>query len=62
MFSHDNLIQVEFDQNELKELCIQRHTLIKERSKLKIQLLSYLDRVFPELEHSLVKPVSIPKR
>lgn len=55
MFSHANLIKEEFNQNELKELCIQRHALIKEQSKLKIQLLSYLDRVFPELEHVVGK-------
>ena len=39
----------------MKELCIQRHTLINEQSKLKIQFLSYLDRVFPELEHVVSK-------
>ena len=55
MFSYANLIKEEFNQNELKELCIQRHTLINEQSKLKIQLLSYLDRVFPELEHVVGK-------
>lgn len=55
MFSHANLVKEEFNQNELKELCIQRHTLINEQLKLKIQLLSYLDRVFPELEHVVSK-------
>lgn len=50
MFSSEELIQEEFNQNDLKELCTQRDDLLKESSKLKIQLLSYLDRVFPELE------------
>ena len=50
MFSSEELIQEDFTQNDLKELCTQRDDLLKESSKLKIQLLSYLDRVFPELE------------
>ena len=50
MFSHMELIQEEFNNNELKELCSQRDALMNESSKLKIQLLSYLDRVFPELQ------------
>lgn len=50
MFSHNDLINQEFIQNELKELCTQRDVLITQHSKLKIQLLTYLDRVFPELE------------
>lgn len=49
-FEYKNLLQVEFESNEMKELSIQRDTLIKDSSKLKIKLLSYLDRVFPELE------------
>jgi transposase len=50
MFSSEELIQEDFTQNDLKELCTQRDDLLKESSKLKTQLLSYLDRVFPELE------------
>ena len=49
-FEYKNLLQVEFESNEIKELSIQRDTLIKDSSRLKIKLLSYLDRVFPELE------------
>ena len=35
--------------NELKELCLQRSFLIESSTRLKIKLVSYLDRVFPEL-------------
>lgn len=49
-FDYSRLLQEEFESNELKELCIQRDSLIKDSSTLKIKLLSYLDRVFPELE------------
>ena len=49
-FEYKKLLQVEFESNEMKELSIQRDTLIKDSSRLKIKLLSYLDRVFPELE------------
>ena len=50
MFSYKELIEQEFSQNDLKELCSQRDALLTQSSALKIQLLSYLDRVFPELE------------
>jgi len=50
MLSYKDLIQEEFCINDLKELCIQRDYLISESTSLKIKLLSYLDRVFPELE------------
>ena len=49
-FDYSRLLKQEFESNELKELCIQRDSLIKDSSKLKIKLLTYLDRVFPELE------------
>lgn len=55
MFSHMDLLEKEFNQNDLKEFCTQRDSLLKEYSKLKIKLLSYLDRVFPELEHVVGK-------
>lgn len=45
-----HLLEEDFFLNELKELCVQRNALIKQSSRLKIQLLTYLDRVFPELE------------
>jgi len=47
---HKDLLNEEFMMNELKELCIHRDDLIKQSSALKIKLLTYLDRVFPELE------------
>lgn len=50
MFSHNDLVEQEVIQNELKELCSQRDALLTQQSALKIQILSYLDRVFPELE------------
>ena len=47
---HKDLLNEEFQMNELKELCIHRDDLIKLSSALKTRLLTYLDRVFPELE------------
>ena len=49
-FEYFNLEQEEFFNNELKELALQRHFLMKDSSKMKIKLKSYLDKVFPELE------------
>ena len=54
-FEYRNLIEDDFFLNELKELSIQRDALMKQSSRLKIQLLSYLDRVFPELESVVSK-------
>ena len=50
-----NLIEDDFFLNELKELSIQRDSLLKRSSSLKTQLLTYLDRVFPELESIVSK-------
>ncbi len=50
-----NLLAEEFESNELKELCTQRVSLIENSSKLKIKLLTYLDKVFPELESVVSK-------
>lgn len=49
LLEHKNLIDEEFEVNELKELCLQRSFLMENSTKLKIKLVSYLDRVFPEL-------------
>ena len=49
LLEHKNLIDEEFEVNELKELCLQRGFLMENSTKLKIKLVSYLDRVFPEL-------------
>jgi transposase len=49
-FEYRHLLEENFFLNELKELCIHRDAIMKRSSRLKIQLLSYLDRVFPELE------------
>ena len=49
-FEYRHLLEENFFLNELKELCIHRDSMMKRSSRLKIQLLSYLDRVFPELE------------
>ena len=54
-FEYRNLIEDDFFLNELKELSIQRDSLLKRSSSLKIQLLTYLDRVFPELESIVSK-------
>lgn len=49
LLEHKYLINEEFSNNELKELCLQRDYLIKHSTNLKIKLVSYLDRTFPEL-------------
>ena len=49
LLEHKKLINEEFEVNELKELCLQRSFLMENSTKLKIKLVSYLDRVFPEL-------------
>lgn len=49
-FEYRNLMNEEFQINELKDLSLQRHFLMTDSSKMKIKLKSYLDRVFPELE------------
>ncbi len=53
---HKDLLEEEFQMNELKELCIHRDDLMKQSSALKTKLLTYLDRVFPELESIVDKP------
>ena len=54
-FEYRNLIEDDFFLNELKELSIQRDSLLKRSSSLKTQLLTYLDRVFPALESIVSK-------
>lgn len=49
LLEHKRLLSQEFEVNDLKELCLQRDFLINEKSKAKIKLVSYIDRVFPEL-------------
>ena len=49
LLEHKNLINEEFSINELKELCLQRDYLMRNQTQIKIKLVSYLDRVFPEL-------------
>ena len=49
LLEYKNLINESFSINELKELCLQRNYLLENQTKLKIKLVSYLDRVFPEL-------------
>lgn len=49
LLEYKNLINESFSINELKELCLQRSYLLENQTKLKIKLVSYLDRVFPEL-------------
>lgn len=55
LFEHDHLINEEFVMNDLKELCLQRDYLIRSSAALKIKMISYLDRVFPELESTISK-------
>ena len=50
---HNRLLEEKFYSNDLKELCLQRHFLIENSIKLKIKLVSFLDRVFPELESTI---------
>ena len=54
-FEHSHLRSEEFVMNDLEELCIQRDYLTKASTALKIKLVSYLDRVFPELESTIPK-------
>ena len=53
LFEHDHLKNEEFVMNDLKELCLQRDSLIRSSTTLKIKMISYLDRVFPELESTI---------
>jgi transposase len=55
LFEHDHLKNEEFVMNDLKELCLQRDFLIQTSTSLKIKMVSYLDRVFPELENVIPK-------
>ena len=55
LLEHNHLFGQEFLMNELRELCIQRDFLIKSSTTLKIKLVSYLDRTFPELETVIPK-------
>lgn len=55
LLEHKYLIDEEFSNNELKELCLQRDYLIRNSSQIKIKLVSYLDRVFPELSSTIPK-------
>ena len=55
LLEHDHLTEKEFLMNDLKEYCVQRDYLIKRSAELKIKLISYLDRVFPELESTIPK-------
>lgn len=55
LLEHKHLLEEEFYNNELKELCLQRHFLIESSTRLKIKLTSYLDRVFPELQTTIPK-------
>lgn len=55
LLEHKYLIDEEFSNNELKELCLQRDYLIRNSSQIKIKLVSYLDRVFPELSNTIPK-------
>lgn len=49
-FEYKNLLNQKFASNQLRELCLHRHSLKQSSTALKIKLISYLDRVFPELE------------
>lgn len=59
----------DLDYIELKELCRFRQKLVKQRTRLKIQLTSYVDQVFPELQYffksglhllSILSPIACP--
>jgi transposase len=49
-FEYNNLLTQQFASNELRELCLHRYSPKQNSTALKIKLISYLDRVFPELE------------
>ena len=55
LLEHNHLVSEEYSMNDLRELCVQRDSLIRNSSALKIKLVSYLDRVFPELENAIPK-------
>jgi len=55
LLEHKHLLNREFQVNDLRELCIQRDFLIKNSVTLKIKLVSFLDRTFPELESVIPK-------
>jgi transposase len=48
-FHHTASTRASASSNELYQLCITRDSLVRKRSRSKIQLVSYLDRIFPEL-------------
>ncbi len=54
-FEYKNLLVQQFASNQLRELCLHRHSLKQNSTALKIKLISYLDRVFPELESIIGK-------
>ncbi len=43
--------KVDFDTMRLKDICRFRHKLVKSKTRLKIQLKSYMDVLFPELQY-----------
>lgn len=49
-FNLHDLLEDEFTINDLKELSLQRQSLIESSTAYKIKLVSYIDRSFPELE------------
>lgn len=55
LLEHEHLISEVFQVNDLRELCVQRDFLIKSSAALKVKLISYLDRTFPELETVIPK-------
>lgn len=48
-FHHTASTRASTSSNELYQLCITRDQLVTKRSRSKIQFVSYLDRIFPEL-------------
>lgn len=52
MFNHYRLFtEKDYDSLQLKNLCRFRQKLMKARTKVKIQLVSYVDLLFPELQY-----------
>lgn len=51
LYKHRFVTQFDIDVMRLRDFCRFRQKLIKSRTKLKIQLTTYVDQVFPELQY-----------
>lgn len=73
LYPHRPVSEVDVQIMKLKQLCRFRHKLLKARTRAKIQLTSYVDQLFPELQYffksgihskgcyALLKEVAVPQ-